>query len=149
MEQSKEQVYDTLIYPLMGKILDICTRHEIGMVSSFHIGDDTPENNDLVVTSALGGGKYKTPPPFIKVTETIGAAPKSDFDIDVNKIFIDYLATQPCENFTHPANCTESNRTPFAELGTESMCLPCMARLAKKQNPVFVAMLANKTKGTR
>lgn len=37
---TKEEVYDTEIFPLMGKIIEICHRAKIAALCNFHLGDN-------------------------------------------------------------------------------------------------------------
>lgn len=48
---NKEQVYDTLLHPLMDQILSICREHKIAMIASFAI--PTQADPDLHCTSLL------------------------------------------------------------------------------------------------
>ena len=48
---SKEDIYDEQIFPLMGKILEICQEHKIAMVASFATPSDGDE--DLFCSSRL------------------------------------------------------------------------------------------------
>jgi len=47
----REDVHDENISPLMDQIIEICQKHEIPMVASFHIPTD--EHPDLSCTTAL------------------------------------------------------------------------------------------------
>lgn len=38
--QTKEQVYDATINPLMAQIIEICKEHKIPVLATFHLGDD-------------------------------------------------------------------------------------------------------------
>lgn len=47
MPKTKEEIYDELVYPLMGQIIDICKKHKIAMLADFAL------DHDLKCTSAL------------------------------------------------------------------------------------------------
>ena len=50
---NKEQVYDDKIAPLMQQIIDICQKHNIGMIADFEIPND--EDQDLCCTTSTLG----------------------------------------------------------------------------------------------
>ena len=43
----REEKYDELIYPLMGKIVEICKKHDIPMIASFQLNDDRKGDSDV------------------------------------------------------------------------------------------------------
>jgi len=57
--QTKEQIYDALINPLMAQILAVCKEHKIAMVASFSIPNEDDPN--LAWTSVLTTDEYDPP----------------------------------------------------------------------------------------
>lgn len=51
MNQTKEQIHDSLIFPLMAQIIAICKEHHISMIASYDI--PTPEEETLCCTTHL------------------------------------------------------------------------------------------------
>ena len=56
---NKEKVYDDLINPLIGQIIDICKEHHIAMLATFAI--PTPDNEGLACTTSLPDESGKQP----------------------------------------------------------------------------------------
>ena len=56
MDQTKEQVYDAKIFPLMAQIIEICKRAKIPMVANFQLS--LPGEEDLRCTTALIEKEY-------------------------------------------------------------------------------------------
>lgn len=48
---TKEQVYDTEVFPLMEKVIEICKREKIAVLANFQLS--LPDEEDLRVTTAL------------------------------------------------------------------------------------------------
>jgi hypothetical protein len=65
---TKEQVYDAEIAPLMAQIIATCKRRGIAMVATFHLPDD--EQDTLYCTTCLpdGSGVF---PDYIKEMEHV------------------------------------------------------------------------------
>jgi len=72
---TKEQIYDTDIYPLMGKILGICQEHKIAMVASFALEPSDTEHEDgtgpMMCTSAILTDGCDPPEVFIEMKDLI------------------------------------------------------------------------------
>ena len=54
---NKEQIYDEEISPLMAQVIDICQKHKIAMVMTFHLPDD--EQDTLHCSTALVSEDWK------------------------------------------------------------------------------------------
>lgn len=66
---TKEEVQDTLIYPLMKQIIDICKEHKIPMVASIDI---TPEGEQgYFCTSALTTKEFNPPREYIDAVNVL------------------------------------------------------------------------------
>ena len=72
---TKEEIYDSEIYPLMGKILEICMEHKIAMVASFCVEPSNTEHEDgtgpLFITSALLAKEYDPPDVLTEMKDLI------------------------------------------------------------------------------
>lgn len=58
---TKEEVYENEISPLMNEIINICQKHKIANLCSFHYGNDV-DGDPLLCTSAAIGGDYPQVP---------------------------------------------------------------------------------------
>lgn len=72
---TKEDVYDTEINPLMVQIIEICNRHKIAMLASFHIPNH--EDADLACTSFLLADDYDPPEKFLQAKRIIYTEPRA------------------------------------------------------------------------
>lgn len=57
--RNKEQVYDEDIFPLMKRIIEVCTEHKIPMIAHYVI--PTPADPHLVVTTSLLSDEFLKP----------------------------------------------------------------------------------------
>lgn len=67
--ETKEDVYDAEIFPLMGKIIEICKANKIAVVATFHTPND--DDPDLVCGTALTEPDYDPPATFCKMAQLL------------------------------------------------------------------------------
>jgi len=70
---NREEVYDTLINPLMSQIIAICKEHKIPLLADFAIGHEGDEG--LKCTTALLADDMKPPAEMVRAFELL--KPKS------------------------------------------------------------------------
>ncbi len=80
---NKEQIYDRDIFPLMGKVLEICQANKIAMLATFSI--PTPEDDGLCCTSHTPDETGKLPDRIAACVQAAKGRPASSAMITMTR----------------------------------------------------------------
>lgn len=62
---TKEEVYDTLIHPLIAQIQEICEQHKLSMLTTFQL------DGDMACTTALLDKEWGSPAEFYQALDVL------------------------------------------------------------------------------
>lgn len=71
MPQTKEEIYDSQVSPLMTQIIAICKEHKIAMLADFALTSEESDDGPLKCTTVLLGDETEPPELMLRALEIL------------------------------------------------------------------------------